>query len=631
MERLQKQKLEVANIFCDGVVLQRNKPIKLWGKAHYKDKVILTLQEAVYEVIADEKNEWHVIIDAMEAGGPYEVEVKTGQDRILIRDILFGDVWLCSGQSNMEMPVARVMEKYKEEVNRYENSYIRMFRGETLYDFNAPKEKIGKGKWYTINYEDVQRFTALGYFFAKELYKKYHVPIGLIDISVGGSHIEAWLSAETLGQFPGVLDEVKDYKDEQVLKQILEQDQNRIDAWEERLQHLDKGLKEVNEPWYESARSLDEWKVIHVPGEWGLQGINISAGVVWFRKEIEITEKMLHEKTRLILGTIIESDIAYINGIEVGRTESQYPPRIYEVPEGVLKVGKNIIVLRVEVKNEPGKFTLDKFYGLECGGKKMDLSGEWQYRIGAEIEPLAPQIFLPSKPKGLYNGMIYALRNVEIKGVIWYQGESNVSNADQYQKMFTSLIKEWRNLWCNSELPFLYVQLTSLGAVSEKPDESKWAELRDAQLQALELSYTAMVVTIDVGEWNDLHPLSKKEIGQRLALVAQGVAYQEDIIYSGPIPWAFEVEDNRVIISFNHVGSGLYIKGVEKLKEFAISDDGKHYSWAKAIIKNNRVIVWNDEIKIPKSIRYAWADNPKAANLCNREGLLASPFQLDWN
>ena len=630
IEQLQRQKLEVANIFCDGVVLQRNRPIKLWGRAHCKNKVIVTLQEKTYEAIADEQNEWQVDIEAMEAGGPYEVGIKAEQESILIRDILFGDVWLCAGQSNMELPIARVMEKYREEVKRYENPSIRMFRVQTIYDFNAPRKEIAKGKWCTVNHEDVQRFTAVGYFFAKELYKKYRIPIGLIDTSVGGSHVESWLSEQTLGQFPGVLDEIKNYRDEQSLRQILEEDQNRVDVWEEKLQQLDEGLKKVNKPWYENAGDLDEWKVMHVPAEWSTQGIEISAGVVWFRKEIELTEKMLHKQTRLFLGTIIDSDIAYINGIEVGRTGYQYPPRIYNVPEGVLKVGKNVIVLRVEVKNEPGRFTLDKFYGLEYGGKKIDLSGEWQYRIGAEIEPLAPQIFLPSKPLALYNGMIDSLQNIEIKGVIWYQGESNTGNAGQYQKLFTSLIKEWRKLWRNSELPFLYVQLTSLGMASDKPDESQWAELRQAQLQALELPYTAMVVTIDVGEWNDLHPLSKKEIGQRLALGARAIAYQEDIIYSGPIPWAFEVEDDRVIISFNHIGSGLYIKGGEELKEFAISEDGRHYSSAKAIIEDNKVIVWNDEIKSPKAVRYAWADNPEKANLCNREGLLASPFQIDW-
>ena len=247
MERLQKQKLKVANIFCDGVVLQRNRPIKLWGRAHCKDKVIVTLQEKTYEAIADEENEWQVVIEAMKAGGPYEVQIKTEQESILIKDVLFGDVWLCGGQSNMELPIARVMEKYREEVNRYENPNIRMFRTQTMYDFNAPRKEIAEGKWYTINCEDVQKFTAVGYFFAKELYKKYRVPIGLIDTSVGGSHVEAWLSEETLGQFSGVLDEVKPYRDEQALKQILEEDQNRIDAWEERLQQLDEGLKEVIE------------------------------------------------------------------------------------------------------------------------------------------------------------------------------------------------------------------------------------------------------------------------------------------------------------------------------------------------------------------------------------------------
>lgn len=629
MQQLEKQKLEVANIFNDGVVLQRNRPIKLWGMAQYKDKIIVTIQEKTYEAIADEQNEWEVIIEAMKAGGPYELEIKTEEECLLIRDVLFGDVWLCAGQSNMELPITRVMEKYREEVNRYENPNIRMFRVEAVYDYNKPRKEIAKGTWRAINSENVQKFTSVGYFFAKELYKKYRVPIGLIDTSIGGSSVEAWLSEEILGQFPNVLDEVKDYRDEKVLKEILDEDQKRVDRWEDKLRQLDKGLNDVNGPWYEHVEDLSEWKVIQVPSEWNTQGLKIAAGVVWFRKEIELTEAMLHKKTRLFLGTIIESDTAYINGVEVGSTGYQYPPRIYDVPEGVLKIGKNVITLRIEVKGEGGRFTLDKFYGLECEGKKFDLSGEWQYRVGAETEYLEPQIFLPKKPLGLYNGMIYPLQNAELQGIIWYQGESNTGNPSQYKERFTTLIKEWRKLWRNSELPFLYVQLTSFGKITDTPCESPWAELREAQLKTLETPYTAMAVTIDVGEWNDLHPLSKKEIGQRLALAARALAYQEDIIYSGPIPEAFELEGHRVIISFNHIGSGLYIRGAEELKEFAISEDGKHYRWANAVIKDNKVMVWHDEIQNPKAVRYAWADSPILANLCNREGLPASPFQIN--
>lgn len=566
----------------------------------------------------------------MQAGGPYSIQIDTEYASLVVEDVYFGEVWLCAGQSNMELPIARVMEKYREEVNSYENPYIRAFRVETIYDYNIPQTEVERGEWYSINPNDVQRFSAVGYFFAKTLYEKYQVPIGLIDTSVGGSSVESWLSETELKEYPDVMEVLKDYQDIEKLNKMIKKNEQEVNQWYREIEAKDEGLHE-QKSWYSLDYQPKGWNTTYIPGKWEEQGIHISAGSIWFKKEIELDREQIGKKTRLFLGTIIDSDRAYINGIEVGRTEYQYPPRIYNAPNGVLKEGKNIITIRVIANSYIGQFTIDKFYGLEIGEERLNLSGEWLYKIGMEIKPAIPQIFLPTIPLGLYNGMINPIIDTEIKGVIWYQGESNTDNSKIYKERFATLIKTWRRLWRNEELPFIYAQLTSFGDLAKEPQESSWAEIREAQLQTLGLPKTAMAVTIDVGEWNDLHPLNKKDVGKRLALAAEVVAYGEEQIYSGPIAKSVEIKEGKAVISFDHIGGGLIIKNGSVLKEFAISEDDKHFVWASAEIKENRVIVWNEEITNPTAVRYAWADSPIHANLSNKEGLMASPFRLVVN
>lgn len=627
MEEKREKAFKVANIFGDGMILQRNKPIKIWGYTEAGEKVILTLENKSYETLSSVEGEWNITIDPMQAGGPYEIELRTSNHTLSIKNILFGDVWLCSGQSNMELPIARVMERYRDEVNCYQNDEIRMFRVAMAYDFNTPREEIEQGAWFSINPKDVERFTAVGYFFAKALYEKYQVPIGLIDTSVGGSRLECWLSEEELLQYPDAVEEIRTWQDIEQVNQMMRENEEMIGEWFDRLEKLDRGFKEIPN-WYSETYLMDEWRSIQVPGEWKHQGIHLSAGSVWFKKEIDLDESLLKKQARILLGTIVDSDRVYINGIEVGRTEYQYPPRIYDIPAGVLRAGKNTITIRAVENSSTGGFTLEKFYGLEFGDEKVDLSGEWLYKVGAEIEPLIPQIFPQFKALGLYNAMIHPLINTEIKGVIWYQGESNADKANLYKERFENLIISWRKLWKNETLPFLYAQLTSYGEVASIPVESCWAELREAQLQALELPYTAMAVITDIGEWNDLHPLNKKDVGERLALAAEVIAYGEEHEYSGPIAKSAKVLEGKVIVDFKHLGSGLAVKNGEDLRDFSISHDNQHFIWAEAKIQGNNVVIWNEAITDPVAIRYGWSDSPIYANLCNREGLMASPFRI---
>ncbi len=628
MEEKCKAILKLANIFGNSMILQRDRAIKLWGRANHKERVKLTIGDRFYETISDDKGRWSVIIEAMQAGGPYSIQISTAYASLIVEDVYFGEVWLCAGQSNMELPIARVMEKYHKEIDSYENTLIRAFRVEMTYDYNVEKTEIPKGNWYSINQNDTQRFSAVGYFFAKALYEKYQVPIGLIDTSVGGSKVESWLSEKELREYPDVMEILKDYQNTEKFNKMMQENELEISKWYTELEAKDKGLQGKN-PWHSVEYQPKKWLTSHIPGKWEEQGIHIMAGVVWFKKEIELDREQIGKKTKIFLGTLRDSDRTYINGIEIGRTEYQYPPRIYNVPDGVLKEGKNVITIRAITNTYGGQFTLDKFYGLEIGEERLDLSGEWLYKIGAEVKPIPTQIFLPMIPLGLYNGMIHPIIDTEIKGVIWYQGESNTDNSCIYKERFTTLIKTWRRLWRNENLPFIYAQLTSFGELTKEPQESSWAEIREAQLQALELPHTAMAVITDIGEWNDLHPLNKKDVGNRLALAAQVLAYGEKKVYSGPIAKSAQIKENKIVISFEQIGSGLTIKKGTILKEFAISEDGKHFIWADAEIRDNKVIVWNETIKKPIAVRYAWADSPIDANLSNKEGLMASPFRLE--
>lgn len=531
-------------------------------------------------------------------GGPYNMEIQADKT-ITIHNILMGDLWICGGQSNMELPVSRVMERYRNEINGYDNPLIRMFRVPIVYDFEALQEELADGYWQLLTKKNVLDFTATGYFFAKELFEKYQVPIGLIHTAVGGTPVEAWISEEGLRTLPEYIEQVDEYKDREYIKQVIRKDDERINTWMNRLNTLDSGMSNEECKWFETHYEDKEWSTIQLPVLWRKEEMSLDAGVIWFRKKVNIPVSMASKKARILLGTIVDSDTVYINGKKIGETGYRYPPRMYEIPQGILKEGENILAIRVVCWQGEGGFTPDKSYRIETEDEYIDLKGEWLYKVGAAIEALAPQIFIQYEPTGVHNGMIAPLKNLIPTGVIWYQGESNASRVpEKYKQLFELLIKDWRRVWQNEKLPFIYVQLPNFKNTGCKCNDSTWAEIRDAQLKILELDHTGMAVTIDVGEWNDLHPLNKKDIGKRLALIARNLVYGEEIVCNGPLFEQARELAGKVIISFEHAGSGLLAKGGEP-EGFTISSDGKHFIPAKAILKENEVIVWNECIKHP--------------------------------
>ncbi|MGD8779410.1 MAG: sialate O-acetylesterase [Ignavibacteria bacterium] len=621
--------VKLPKLISDGMVLQRDAEIKIWGWAAEGEKISVNFIDSTYTTTADNKGDWSIMLPNLQAGGPYEMQISAG-NLITIHDIMIGEVWICSGQSNMELNMKRVSPLYGDEIAASENSYIRYFEVPDKYNFNAPQKDLSSGKWEKANPENVLSFSAVSYFFGKELYEKYKVPVGLINSALGGSPAECWISEESLKEFPEHYNEALRFKDSKLIEQIQNDDRTRINEWYSRLRQNDEGYKNPEQPWYNPEYNSSGWSTMQIPGYWANESLGSVNGVVWFRKEIDVPASMAEKPARLNLGRIIDADSAFVNGVFVGTISYQYPPRRYNIPSSVLKEGKNSIVVRVISNRGRGGFVEDKPYEIVVDNEKIDLKGEWQYKLGAKMEPLKDQTFIRWKPVGLYNAMIAPLLDYQMKGVIWYQGESNAGRPVEYRKLFPALIKDWQKNWNKSDFPFLFVQLPNFMEAKTEPSESNWALLREAQLKTLSLPNTAMAVAIDIGEGNDIHPLNKKDVGKRLALAARKVAYGEkDVVYSGPIYQSMVIEGNKVILTFSNSGTGLTAKENDELKGFAIAGHDKNFVWANAKIQDNKVVVWNDEVSNPVAVRYAWADNPENANLYNEEGLPASPFRTD--
>ncbi|UWX61478.1 sialate O-acetylesterase [Chryseobacterium oranimense] len=613
-------KVRLPALVSDGMILQRNQDLKIWGYADAGEKITVKLINKTYTTTADQNGNWTVTLPKLNAGGPYIMTI----NEITLKDILVGDVWVASGQSNMELPMRRLKPLYENEIKNANNQSIRFFTVPQKYNFKTPQNDLDGGKWESTNPQTILNFSGVAYFFAKELNEKNKVPVGIIHTSLGGSPVQAWMDEKSLQKYPEYLSEAEKWKNDDLIKSTESQEQSLSKAWYAELDQSDIGL---NQHW-EKESDGSGWKTMMVPGSWEDQEGSFD-GSVWFRKEI-ILPKGADQKTAFLnLGRIKDADVTYINGVKVGNVTYEYPPRWYDIPKGVLKEGKNTITVRVINGSGKGQFIADKPYYLEIDGQKTDLKGEWKYKIGAKMEKMAPgQTFIRWKPVGLYNAMINPLINYKIKGFIWYQGESNTGKPKEYGDLLSTMISDWRSKWNKNDLPFLIVQLANFMEKKDEPLESNWAELREQQRQvSLNVPYTGLAVAIDLGEWNDIHPLNKKTVGDRLALQAQKIGEGKKIIADGPVYQSMKKEGNTIILSFRP-GTDDLEQG--DLKGFAIKQKDGRYQWAKAKTKGNKVIVWNDQVTDPVNVRYDWADNPDG-NLKNTSGLPASPFTTEKN
>ncbi|MDQ8205531.1 sialate O-acetylesterase [Pelagicoccus sp. SDUM812003] len=619
------------SIVGDDMVLQRDQELTIWGWADPGESISLSFRGHERHATTDEKGRWSLQLPPLEAGGPDDMLI-SGENEITLTDILVGDVWLASGQSNMTHMFNRWTEEYAAEIAQSENSEIRQFHVPTRTALTGPQDRYPGLEWKRANPENLLSFTVVGYAFAKTLYDEYQVPQGIIMSAVGGTLIEAWTSEEGFQEFPEQLAIIERNKDAEYVERVNAEAQADREA-NPGPQTEDAGLTgEVK--WYDPAYEPLNWKTINVPGYWEHQGIRDLDGVVWYRKEIEIPDAMLGTDVTLKLGRIRNADDVYVNGQRVGGWGYEYPQRRYTIPADLLQPGKNLFVVRVANQWGNGGFIPDKPYQLEANGEIVDLKGAWSYKVGEVYRPNPYQykqgINAQSQPSSLYNAMIAPFTSYGIRGILWYQGESNAGNPDAYAKYLPNLIDDWRRHFGSKQIDFYIAQLPKFMDVDYLPADSNWAKMREVQLQtARNTPGVGIGINIDLGEWNDIHPGKKWEVGERLALQAMTISYDQDLVASGPIFTSQKIEGDQIVLSFENVDGGLVSTNGEPLAHFAIAGPDKNFVWGEAKIVGDTVVVSSDEIPNPKYVRYAWADNPDFANLGNEKGMPAAPFRTD--
>lgn len=622
--------VKLPRLVSDGMILQRDKPITLWGWADDAEQVSVTLGKQTIRSTA-QAGRWQITLKPMAAGGPYTLDIQ-GKNHLQIKDVLIGDVWIAAGQSNMELPLRRVTYQYPNLIESTHLPQIREFAVPVVYAFKGPQDDFQQGQWKTAEPENLSGFSAVGFFFARALHEKLKVPIGLITIPVGGSPAEAWVSETALQKYPHYIAQLQPFKDDAFVAKTVAADKLASATWYNDLAAKDEGLK-AN--WSSETFNAKDWKSFTVPGYLkdqvggSKEGSDFVQGSAWFRKTFELTAEQASKAATLWMGVIVDGDQVFLNGKEIGQTGYQYPPRIYPVPTGLLKAGKNTISIRVTSYSANAGFVKEKRYALDLGNESIPLAGEWQYKIAARTGDMPKTTTLHYQPASLFNAKLAPTLGFAMKGVIWYQGESNTTRAKEYETLFPDLITDWRAQFKQGDFSFLFVQLANFMRAKAEPSESDWAATREAQRKTLAIKNTAMVVATDVGEWNDIHPLNKQTVGERLALAAQKVAYgNKKLIASGPNAISIKRDHNGLLIGFDKSGGDLTFVTDGVLHHIAIAGADKKYVWANAKIQGKKLLVWSDEVPEPVSVRYAWADNPEGANLYNKAGLPASPFEL---
>jgi len=618
--------IKLALLISDGMVVQRHEPIHIWGWSNPDTEITMKFAGETMSVKSDADGSWRAVFDAKEAGGPHVLQISSGSDATTVRDILIGDVWLCSGQSNMEW-VLRNTENAKEEIANSENTNIRHFAVPQTWSA-APSDRLSGGSWASAHPDTAGEFTAVGYYFAKRIQSETGIPIGLLHSSWGGSNIESWMSPSALGE--------TDEEAIRRMKQLVADAEHRSKSIVETLSRWPNAfvshVETADADW--SAAELDEsgWIEISAPQLWEAQGFEGVDGVVWYRKKFYLNENQAAGSIVLGLARIDDNDITWINGHKVGETNAYDAVRRYIVPGKFLKTGENQIAIRIEDTGGGGGIYTDAdlLYVEASDGEKLSLAGKW--KIKADKVSVSLITDANHTPTALYNKMLHPLLAFPIKGVLWYQGESNANNAEQaqnYRGQFQRLINDWRKSWHKPELAFYWVQLANFISNGDTENSSPWAILRDSQTAALELPNTGQAITIDAGDPNDIHPRDKKTVGTRLALIALNKTYgRNNVNYRAPVPVACRAEGAAVQLHFRHSASELAVAGGgSSVMGFEIAGEDGRFKAVKASIHDNTVVLSNESVRQPIEVRYAWKDNPEEANLVGSDGLPVGPFR----
>ena len=627
-------------LFSDNMVLQQKTVAPVWGTcaANRQVKVRASWNNVTYKTVSDNTGKWALKVETPEAGGPFKLTV-SAEETIVFNNVMVGEVWLCSGQSNMEMPLGGwgQVANFENEIATANYPNIRLLQVEKATALSPVTGlKVMGDSWLVCSPKTIPEFSATAYFFARSLSERLNgIPIGLINTSWGGTAAEVWTSEKSLGllpEFNGYLAELKKVPTDPLeQKEYIDRQQNE---WNAQIISKDHGFEKGIAIWTNSDFDDSNWKTMLVPQYWEEQQLKDFDGVVWFRKTVDLPSEFNGKDIILNLGTVDDNEITFFNGQQVGDTEGYDRNRNYSIPGKLVKAGRNVITVRVFDSGGGGGFYGDpKNVFLVLGEKKIALSGQWKFNTGLNMKELEiPKVKINQvQPTTLFNAMIHPLVPYAIRGAIWYQGEANVDRAKQYSLLFPLMIHDWRKKW-NTDFPFYFVQLANYLDSDVNPQPSPWAELREAQRQALSLTNTGMVVTIDIGNSKNIHPKNKQEVGRRLALQAAANTYGQKVVFSGPVFHSFQIVGSKIDLKFSSVGGGLkIINDKKKLSGFAIAGVDKIFYWADAEIQGDKIIVSSKQVEFPVAVRYGWSNNPDCS-LYNTENLPASPFRTDdWS
>ena len=636
--------ISLPQLFQSGMVLQRGKLIPIWGKAAPGELVTVRFNKKQYATTADAHGSWRINLPKMKAGGPYTLTVGNH----VLTNILVGDVWLLSGQSNIDVTIERVYPQYPQEIDSYENNDVRLFRVQNETDVHGVRDDIKPTSinWKPLNKENAWLFSAVGYFLGKRMQEKTNVPQGIIVNSWGGTPIEAWISKDSLERdYPMLVKRAQFFQSDDYVKSQSQTNMQADRQWQKLLQESDAGILQN---W--AAPDCDDanWQSIN-QNDWSWRG----CGSVWLRQHIIINKEHAGKPARLLLGTLFDQDITYLNGKEIGHTYYQYPPRRYDIPEGLLKEGDNVIAVRFINKYGAVHFIPEKPYMLCFGDDRcsqnpmpkdaIPLAPTWKVNVGTEL-PNCPSgdVSLQNIPTTLYNAVLHPLAPYAINGVVWYQGESNTGNPAPYADYLKKLMGCWRDRWQDPKMPFVIVQLANYDGRQQSgfprpitpqtaPMNSGWAQLREAQRTAAKADPRAELAVInDLGETVDIHPLRKKEVAERVALCFDRLIYNNKVNLA-PEVIAAEVQEGKIILTLDQpIQAG-------DLYEFeaAAADGDKVFQNVKATAEDNRITLILPEGFHPMStvyaVRYAWKDNPATANVRSLTGLPMSSFEMKVN
>lgn len=599
-------------------ILQRDKVTTFWGYTDPQQRVELDYDNRHLETSATSDGYFQFELAPHAASGPITFTLTSGTDQVTSKNVLFGDVWLLSGQSNMQLWMQRLVARYPDEIENAKDTDIHFFMVPQRYDFSHGDSELDSGKWQIAVGKNIEMLSGIGYFYAQLQRRATHVPIGLISTAIGVTPIRSWVSHKTLTAMEELPQNFDKLSDQSFINGYVSENDHYQKYYERVCDRSDQGILK---DWTQANVDDSRWDSLPLDGEdW--PEMYRQPGTIWIRKHLRMPARLVGKSAEFRLGTFVDADETYLNGQKIGETGYQYPPRNYRISSLPAEI---TLVVRLHIFSAPGGPRFGKKHLLITDEESVDLDaqGDWLVKRGCWLPPKKESVFPQYQPVGLFNGMIYPLRRLNLKGVLWYQGESDVARPLNYDHVFLRLIQEWRQLFQSAELPFLYVQLPNCAI---EPNHV-WSKIRLAQKSGLELNHTAMIVALGLGEDNDLHPLNKRGVAQQLFEASQQISKYPNGYCNGPLALGAWVDNQQIRIKFVTFDQKLvisqgYFELIKNGQIIRLSDF--------KIVGKTIVIVVPEEVKVCSGdrIRYAWGNSPV---ICLRNGTNqpASPFILE--